>query len=255
VFIQLIRFWLDEVHVVKQFGSPRSSLAPLSVSRLRSLLPWLLLSLLLLSLCGSALVQALDWNRLQAEFRRLGGKPQDLKDWQQLLLQAKDVALPDKLKRVNDFFNHRIEFTDDQTAWGQLDYWATPMESLAKGKGDCEDYVIAKYFSLLHLQVPNENLRLIYVKAKLGNGSNAMQQAHMVLAYYANLDAEPLILDNLIGDIRPAGRRPDLQPVFSFNSQGIFAGVGANATLGPGGVGRLSRWQDLLQRAHAEGFE
>ncbi len=249
VIIRLLRFLPDEVYVVKQFGAGQHRF-------LLSARQWLALLLGLPLLFGSMLrVQALDWQRLQAEFHRLGGKPNDLKDWQQLLQQTRNIALPDKLARINDFFNQRIEFVDDPIAWGQTDYWASPMELLAKAKGDCEDYVIAKYFSLLQAQVPNENLRLIYVKAKIGRGGQAIQQAHMVLAYYANLDAEPLILDNLIGEIRPASRRPDLQPVFSFNSQGIFSGVGGNAALGPGGVGRLSRWQDLLQRARAEGLE
>ncbi len=201
------------------------------------------------------LVQAIDWNKIQAQFRHLGGKPNDLQAWQRILQQSKDLATADKLKRVNDFFNQHIEFADDIAAWGQDDYWATPMESLAKGRGDCEDFVIAKYFTLLQLHIPNEKLRLIYVKATLGSVSQPLLQAHMVLAYYPSPDAEPLILDNLIGEIRPASRRSDLQPIFSFNNQGVFAGVGANATLGPGGVGRLSRWQDLLQRAHNEGFD
>lgn len=200
-------------------------------------------------------VRALDWTRLQLQFRNLGGKMQDLNDWQRMLQQSKELPVADKLKKVNDFLNQRIEFVDDQTIWGQADYWATPLETLARGKGDCEDYVIAKYFSLLQLQVPNERLRLIYVKAKVGSSNNPILQAHMVLAYYASPDAEPQILDNLISEIRPASRRSDLQPVFSFNNQGVFVGVDANATLGPGGVGRLSRWQDLLQRARAEGFE
>jgi hypothetical protein len=82
-----------------------------------------------------------------------------------------------------------------------------------------------------------------------------VQQAHMVLAYYASPDAEPLILDNLITDIRPASRRADLSPVFSFNSQGIFNGVDAKTKPEKGGVTQLSRWSELLQRARAEGFD
>ena len=200
-------------------------------------------------------VHAIDWHKIQAQFRQLGGKPNNLQAWQRILQQTKDLPAPEKLKRVNDFFNQHIEFGDDIGVWGQIDYWATPIEMLAKGKGDCEDFVIAKYFTLLQLQVPNESLRLIYVKAKLGSAQQPLVQAHMVLAYYPSPDAEPQILDNLVGEIRPASRRTDLLPVFSFNNQGVFAGVAANATLGPGGVGRLSRWQDLLKRAHDEGFD
>ena len=197
---------------------------------------------------------ALDMNQVQLTFQKMGGRPQALLDWQKLLHDAKDLPIADKLKRVNEFFNRHIAFGEDIDVWGQEDYWATPMESLSKGRGDCEDYVIAKYFVLRELNVPDQQLRLIYVKARIGGPDSTVQQAHMILAYYPSPDAEPLVLDNLITDIRPASRRTDLQPIFSFNSQGIYAGVAADSAVGPGGVGRLSRWADLLQRAHAEGF-
>lgn len=187
--------------------------------------------------------------------RRLGGNPQVLIDWQRLLMDSKDLATPDKLRRVNEFFNRRIQFLSDQQVWQQSDYWATPMETLTKAQGDCEDFTIAKYFTLLSMNVPVEQLRLIYVKARIGGSASTIQQAHMVLAYYPSAEAEPMVLDNLITEIRPATRRPDLQPVFSFNSQGIFNGADVKATVGSGGVTQLSRWSDLLRRAHDEGFE
>lgn len=151
----------------------------------------------------------------------------------------------DKLRTVNDFFNRRIFFDDDISIWGQSDYWATPMEAMGKGRADCEDFSISKYYSLLELGIPVNKLRLVYVKA-MQNGS---LQAHMVLAYYASPSAEPVILDNLISEIRPASRRPDLSPIFSFNSAGLWQGTGNQSS-----NSSLSRWQDLLQRARNEGF-
>ena len=62
-------------------------------------------------------------------------------------------------------------------------------------------------------------MRLIYVKARIGGTASSLPQAHMVLAYYPTPDAEPLVLDNLMPEIRPASHAPDLQPVFSFNSE------------------------------------
>jgi len=197
---------------------------------------------------------ALDMAQMQATFQKMGGNPQALADWQKLLKDAKDLPIADKLKRVNEFFNRHIHYATDQEVWGQEDYWATPMESLSKGRGDCEDYVIAKYYMLRELGVPDQQLRLIYVRAHFGGADSAAQEAHMVLAYYSTPEAEPLVLDSQINDIRPASRRPDLTPVFSFNAEGIYSGVAGNSQAGPGGVGRLSRWADLLQRARAEGF-
>jgi predicted transglutaminase-like cysteine proteinase len=157
-----------------------------------------------------------------------------------------------RLSTLNEFFNRRIVFTPDSEAWGQMDYWASPLETLGKGRGDCEDYVIAKYFSLLAAGVPAAKLRLVYVRAIIGGPGGAVQ-AHMVLAYYAAPGTEPLILDNLIGEIRPASRRPDLEPVFSFNSDGLWQGTGAQSAGDP--VARLSRWREVLAKARAEGFQ
>ena len=153
-----------------------------------------------------------------------------------------------QLAAVNGFFNRRIVFAEDSDVWGQLDQWASPLEALAQGRGDCEDYAIGKYFSLLALGMPAARLRLVYVRAQIG----AESRAHMVLAYYAQARAEPLILDNLISELRPASRRPDLQPVFSFNSEGLWEGVGAQSAGDP--QARLSRWREVLSKARAEGF-
>jgi predicted transglutaminase-like cysteine proteinase len=213
-------------------------------------------SLLIAFWCGAHVVVALDVDRLLTSLRALGGTEAGLRDWQRLTNDANAMTgAEDKLRRVNEYFNRRIFFADDQEVWGQSDYWATPMEFLAKGKGDCEDFTIAKYFTLLNAGISDEQLRLVYVKAKIGGPNSAMVQAHMVLAFYPSPDAEPLVLDNLITDIRPASRRPDLTPVFSFNSQGIWQGAGGADPKSAGGIGRLSRWQDLLRRARLEGFD
>lgn len=58
---------------------------------------------------------------------------------------GQDDAL--RLGAINEFFNRRIVFTPDSEVWGQTDYCASPPETLGKGRGDCEDCVIAKYFS------------------------------------------------------------------------------------------------------------
>lgn len=207
-------------------------------------------------LLGLSQATAFDPERLLSRFKLLAGPAENFRDWRQTLAEAREMPAPlDKLRRVNEFFNRRIQFADDQEVWGQTDYWATPMETLAKGKGDCEDFTIAKYFTLLNAGIPNEQLRLVYVRARIGGPASSLVQAHMVLAYYPAPDAEPLVLDNLITDIRPASRRPDLAPVFSFNDQGIWQGAAGGDPKSAGGIGRLSRWQDLLQRARLEGFD
>jgi predicted transglutaminase-like cysteine proteinase len=173
-------------------------------------------------------------------------------NWRQLVLNDGNAPETDRLKRVNEFFNRQIRFGTDPEVWNSPDYWATPLETLGMGAGDCEDFVIAKYFTLQMMGVEPAKLRLTYVKAKVGGASSTVSQAHMVLAYYAQPDAEPLVLDNLITDIRPASRRPDLQPVFSFNSDGIWVPGGTQPR---SSVEKLSRWTDLVARMKAEGFD
>lgn len=189
----------------------------------------------------------------QAAQQRYGGNASAVvKSWGNVLSIYKSGSEQQKLKDINEFFNRKLQFVDDQTNWGQNDYWATPIESLLKGAGDCEDYAIAKYFSLKFLGVPVNKLRITYVKAKIGGAGSNVTQAHMVLTYYSSPDAEPVILDNLISEIRPASRRGDLLPIFSFNSEGVY---GANNEPQPGGGSRLSRWNDLVEKMKAEGIE
>lgn len=178
-----------------------------------------------------------------------------LNDWLATLNSASTLKEDAKLKRINDFINRRIVFDSDTNIWQQSDYWATPLETIGQGRGDCEDFAIIKYVSLRMAGVASSKLRLVYAKARLNSPAGPVVQAHMVLAYYATPNAEPLVLDNLDGTIQPASRRRDLQPVFSFNSDGIFAGVSGKDTVTAGGIGRLSRWEDAWRRILAEGYE
>jgi predicted transglutaminase-like cysteine proteinase len=205
---------------------------------------------LLVLLWPGAASQAWDSERMLAAARRVGPQAvtatRALQDVMTVALRQDDMG---KLDAVNGFYNRQVLFRDDTEAWGLVDYWASPLEMLGQGQGDCEDYAIGKYFTLVALGLPIAKLRLVYVRAQVAGGV----QAHMVLAYYAAPNAEPLILDNLVAELRPASRRPDLVPVFSFNSDGLWQGVGSQAAGDP--VARLSRWREVLAKARAEGFQ
>jgi predicted transglutaminase-like cysteine proteinase len=182
--------------------------------------------------------------------------PQTLKDVENLTvlmgqLEASDEK--DKVRQINEFFNQHIRYFDeDINIWGKSDYWATPIESLGKQRGDCEDFSIAKYLFLKQF-VPDEKLRLTYVRAQIGGQHSKIFVAHMVLIYYETPTAEPLILDNLISDLRPASRRKDLRPIFSFNSEGLW--LGSEKEDKGNSAGHLSRWGDVLKRAKDEGID
>jgi predicted transglutaminase-like cysteine proteinase len=171
----------------------------------------------------------------------------------QLVIQLKSASEADKLKQINTFFNQKMEFGEDIDIWGQSDYWATPLESLGRGAGDCEDYSIAKYIFLKILNVPTEKLRLTYVRAIITTQDISVAKAHMVLSYYATPQSEPLILDSLNPEILPASSRKDLTPIFSFNDKGLW--VGSSSKPKGDASTHLSKWRDVLTRIQADGIE
>ena len=173
--------------------------------------------------------------------------------WRDLLTSSASQPEATKLRQVNEFFNRKIRFGEDSAIWGMSDYWATPLELLGRGEGDCEDVAIAKYMTLKLLGVPSEKMRLTYVRALIGGPQSLMIQAHMVLSYYPAPEDEPLVLDNLISDIRPASRRPDLTMVYGFNAEGLWVGGALPRT--SYSSQRLSKWQSVLVRMREEGIE
>jgi len=168
-----------------------------------------------------------------------------VQEWQKLMLNNRGRSEQEKLGMVNNFFN-RLRFSSDIKLWGKVDYWATPIEAMGKGAADCEDYSIAKYFTLRELGVPDSKMRIMYVKAL------KLNQAHMVLTYYSKPGAVPLVLDNLNKRILPASRRTDLAPVYSFNGDGLWLAKSRDRGLRVGTSKRINLWQDLKARMKRE---
>lgn len=200
-------------------------------------------ALILWAAVGTAAEIEIDTRLLDYVEDKFGGVARNrIEAWRDLLDSGRTLSEQEKLRQVNRFFN-RMTFTTDRAQWGQEDYWATPVEFLATHGGDCEDFSVAKYFSLREMGVAMDKLSLTYVK------SVSLNQAHMVVTFYPRPDAEPLVLDNLVGEILPAGQRPDLLPVYSFNGQDLWLAkergrgrlVGRSTT-------RLNLWADLIKR-------
>ena len=137
-----------------------------------------------------------------------------LNAWERLVFHNNDKTPFEKLTLVNDFFN-KMEWVEDKDLWDERDYWATPIESLIKNAGDCEDFSIAKYYTLLAMDIPEDQLKITYVKYN-------MHQGHMVLFYYPSDTSEPLVLDNMVKHIRTKSQRTDLKYMFSFNDTGFW---------------------------------
>lgn len=157
-----------------------------------------------------------------------------------------------KVNTVNAFFDEELTYQTDIALWHEKDYWASPLETLGKGRGDCEDYAIIKYFMLRYLGIDESQLRLVYVKARIGGPRSKITQAHMVLSYYLPKQNDPLILDSLLADVVPASQRTDLLPVFSFNTEGLWAKGSTESVASP--TARLSRWRNALEKIKLEGI-
>jgi len=184
--------------------------------------------------CSSDLLQRVEDKWGSAAVERLNGLKRLVEDNQSL-------TELDKLELVNNFFN-RVPYYSDLEHWGVEDYWATPFEKLTTFGGDCEDYSIAKYFTLRELGVDDGKMRITYVKAL------NWDEAHMVLTYSADPRKIPLVLDNLIPEIKPADQRTDLVPVYSFNVQGLWLAKERGTGQFVGDSDRISQWSALLER-------
>ena len=168
-----------------------------------------------------------------------------VEQWKALIDKGSNWSDIQKLTTVNDFVN-QFNFVDDIYHWQQEDYWATPLQTLVTKGGDCEDFSIAKYFTLTEMGMEEVKLKLTYVKALTIN------KAHMVVSYFAEPKDEPLILDNLNPQILPASQRQDLLPVYSFNGQGLWLAKRDRTGQYIDDAGRISLWQELLHSMDVE---
>ncbi|MCX4191203.1 transglutaminase-like cysteine peptidase [Methylophaga sp. OBS1] len=211
----------------------------------------LLLASLLFALPGIAKLNISDevLARIESQYNKFARKR--VEGWRELVDDPANHDLPEKekLELVNQFFNSNVQFINDIDLWQKKDYWATPLEMLSIGAGDCEDYSIAKYFTLKELGVDEGKLRITYVKAI------EIDQAHMVLTYFETKRSVPLVLDNLITDIKPASRRNDLVPVYSFNGTGLWLAKSRGEGQRVGEASKLSLWNDLERRMKEQALQ
>jgi predicted transglutaminase-like cysteine proteinase len=230
---------------LSRFESGRRGVRPPAVPRFTHLF---IVALLLMN-CVFAREGLLSEATINHFSGRYGGSAVErLRAWERMMLAHRDGAEHGILEQVNAFFN-RIPWLSDDEHWGKRDYWATPLEMLGTNGGDCEDYSIAKYITLVKMGVDPTRLRITYVRAP------RLRQTHMVLAYYPRPDAEPLILDNLDQQIRPASQRRDLIPVYSFNASGLWATSSSGASKRMSSVSRLNAWREVARRMRLEGVE
>ncbi|MCT7584168.1 transglutaminase-like cysteine peptidase [Aliarcobacter butzleri] len=167
-----------------------------------------------------------------------------LAKYEEVKNKAKNLDINNKLTQINLFINGSLaEF--DNASMGIDDYWMTPKEFFIKGHGDCEDYVIAKYFTLLELGVKKENLYPAIVSVKGSPGF------HLVLLYVEDKNKSPLVLDNLSFKILPFSKRTDLTPKVAFNEIDSYT-LTREKFLQKADIdwGKENKWEKLLNRVY-----
>lgn len=137
--------------------------------------------------------------------------------WRKEIQKAKSFSsIWKKLDHINRLANRLIRYRDDIDQFQKTDYWATPMQSIS-GRGDCEDYAIAKFAALSELGFAPENLKLVVVQDR------KRRLAHAVLAFkYKNLT---IILDNLSNNLKSHTEIKNYRPIYSINRTGYWMNV------------------------------
>ncbi|WP_419904775.1 transglutaminase-like cysteine peptidase [Kiloniella sp.] len=127
--------------------------------------------------------------------------------WREFTLSIRNLSRNQKIKAVNSYFN-KWDYKSDQGIYGTQDYWAS-LSQFMKNSGDCEDYAIAKYYTLMALGFKDHEMRIVALKDQ-----NA-EKGHVVLALYEREDIQ--ILDNLSNSITSHHTLRNYTPLYSVN--------------------------------------
>lgn len=131
--------------------------------------------------------------------------------WQHSLERLRHLPEQDQIKAVNAMIN-QYPYLSDQQNWGKSDYWATPVEFLKRG-GDCEDFVITKFYSLRLLGIPRDRMEIHVVR------DEPKDLAHAVLV--VKTDAGDVVLDNQTDELHLAGTVDAYTPLLHIDPKGM----------------------------------
>ncbi len=165
-----------------------------------------------------------------------------LKHYEKFMNFVKRKPMGDQLRLVNNYLNDLNAQFDDKR--GVKDYWSSRGEFLSRGGGDCEDYAIAKYYTLKDLGFKPSNMCLLVVQERYS------KSYHMVLGVWTDTIKVPKILDNLSFRVLPFPKRTDLKAKYCINETGYYVinkqGHKLKSTL------RVKAYEDMLKKQKNE---
>jgi len=120
----------------------------------------------------------------------------------------------ERLEAVNWYVNKRVHFVDDQVRWGRPDVWSTADTTLKAGKGDCEDFAIAKLAMLRRAGIADKDLYLVILKDTVRRADHAVLVVRAAGHMY--------LLDNGTDEVLDSETVHDYRPIFTFASNATF---------------------------------
>jgi len=150
----------------------------------------------------------LDWR-----WRRVADAqaPTDAR-WREAVARLSALPERERVQAANAWVNHAVAFESDIRNYGVSDYWASARETLARGRGDCEDYALAKMELLRAAGVPSRDLYLLVAHDLVRRADHALLLVRMDDAYW--------VLDSGGDQVMPAASVSDYRPVVTFSSAG-----------------------------------
>jgi predicted transglutaminase-like cysteine proteinase len=148
----------------------------------------------------------------------------------------------DRLEAVNWYVNKRVRFVDDQVQYGRGDVWTAASETLARGRGDCEDFAIAKLQLLRRAGIADRDLYLVIVKDLVRRAD------HAILVVRAS--GHMYVLDNGSDRLLDSESISDYRPVLTFAATGSWT-HGYRRNQAPVNIASAGDGRDLTPAADA----
>ena len=154
------------------------------------------------------------WTQVADRFakQKTAETPSALK-WSALIDDLKSRPLPARVARANDYFN-AIPYVPAMKNWGDVGYWETPYEFLARG-GQCQDYAIAKYFALKASGVPENDMRFVVVR----DIQRSLDHAILIVA----VNGQDYVLDNQNTKVESLSDEHRYRAYYAINNTGWWA--------------------------------
>lgn len=120
----------------------------------------------------------------------------------------------ERIEAVNNYVNRRVTFVDDIRRFGVADRWSAAAETLSSGRGDCEDYAIAKMALLRRAGFADRDLYLVVLKDLVRRAD------HAVLVVRSG--GRFLVLDNGTDRLIDSAEIRDYRPILTFTAGKTF---------------------------------